>query len=227
MDIKVINQKGESQGKINLPNDFEIGSDATVLRAVQYYQNIARSSIAHTKNRGDVRGSGIKPWKQKGTGNARAGSRRSPLWRGGGITFGPRSTDNFATRLPKKMRKLAMNAALSDKIANNKLFVVDSISLDDTKTKSAVLILNSLGIQKTALIITENGAIDQELAFRNIPYVKVLSSSQLNLISVMSVDTLIFTQKAFLAILKINEEEVTEVKKDKKPVLKTTKKVSA
>lgn len=150
-----------------------------------------RKGTASTKNRSRVRGGGTKPWRQKGTGRARAGTIRSPLWTGGGIVFGPLPRD-YSYRVNKKAKKAALRAALSSKLKENKLFILDNFNLAEIKTKSFLSILEHLKIEE-ALII-DNTNINLEKSARNVSSVKVLRPEGLNVYDILKYDSLIITQ---------------------------------
>ena len=150
-----------------------------------------RKGTASTKNRSRVRGGGKKPWRQKGTGRARAGTIRSPLWTGGGIVFGPLPRD-YSYRVNKKAKKAALRAALSSKLKENKLFILDNFNLAEIKAKSFLSILEHLKIEE-ALII-DNTNINLEKSARNVSSVKVLRPEGLNVYDILKYDSLIITQ---------------------------------
>ena len=158
-----------------------------------------RKGTASTKNRSRVRGGGTKPWRQKGTGRARAGTIRSPLWTGGGIVFGPLPRD-YSYRVNKKPKKAALRAALSSKLKENKLFILDNFNLAEIKTKSFLSILEHLKIEE-ALII-DNTNINLEKSARNISSVKVLRPEGLNVYDILKYDSLIITQPGLEKITK-------------------------
>jgi large subunit ribosomal protein L4 len=145
MKTALYNQKAEKVGDIDLnAKIFEVkGSLHLITEAVRVQASNARKGLAHTKTRGEVSGGGKKPWKQKGTGRARAGSTRSPIWRHGGITFGPRSERNWTLKMNKKAKTKALFMSLSDKVKEGNLIVIDAISLEAPKTKEMVAILNN------------------------------------------------------------------------------------
>lgn len=150
-----------------------------------------RSGSAHTKGRSDVRGGGRKPWKQKGTGNARTGSIRNPIWRGGGITFGPLKTNSYTKAINVKMKKKALLVALAEKIKQDKVIVVDSFALEDKKTKIISNFLKSMKITQSALFgfsIEEKGVY---IAARNIEKVKTIETNQLNVYDILNAEYLI------------------------------------
>lgn len=140
------NQKGEEVGTTLLPKDiFDVKINPDLIHQVIVSQMANRRKVvAHTKDRGEVRGGGKKPWRQKGTGRARHGSIRSPLWRGGGVTFGPRKEKIFKKKIPKKMKRKALFMVLSDKFKNNLLIVLDELKLEKTKTKFLVQLFENL-----------------------------------------------------------------------------------
>jgi len=150
-----------------------------------------RTGTACAKNRVDVRGGGKKPWRQKGTGRARAGSIRSPIWKGGGVTFGPLPRD-YSYRLNKKVKKLALRSALSVKLKEDKLLILDNFNLPEIKTKGFVTTLSRLNI-KDAFIIDDNN-LHLEKSARNVPFVKVLRPEGLNVYDILRYDKLIITQ---------------------------------
>lgn len=154
-----------------------------------------RKVIASTKVKGEVRGGGRKPFKQKGTGNARAGSTRSPLWTGGGITFGPRSDRNFKMRLPMKMKRLAMKMILSDR-AQEKRIIIDDLKLKAISTKVAREFLTKSPIEsgKILLFLAEKAPII-ELSFRNLPYVKVIQLANINIYDLLNHEYYLMDQK--------------------------------
>jgi large subunit ribosomal protein L4 len=157
-----------------------------------------RHSIAHTKTRGEISGGGKKPWKQKGTGRARAGSIRSPLWRGGGITFGPRNTRNWSLKINKSTFRKALFTVLTDKNNEKKVAVLDKIE-NVTKTKDLANQLKTLagkaGLEKNYLLVLPKHDKQLEKAANNLPNVKVLVANQLNIVDLMKHD-LIVTQEA-------------------------------
>jgi large subunit ribosomal protein L4 len=146
MDSKIYNTKGDEIGKVSLPERIFNAkwNPSLVHQVVVSMLSNARENIAHTKGRSDVRGGGKKPWRQKGTGRARHGSRRSPIWRGGGVTFGPTNEKNFTKKINKKMKSSALGSVLSQKMRDGEVLFLDSIGITEIKTKSAKDILNNL-----------------------------------------------------------------------------------
>ncbi|MCX7769982.1 MAG: 50S ribosomal protein L4 [Proteobacteria bacterium] len=153
-----------------------------------------RQGTASTKTRGEVSGGGKKPWRQKGTGRARAGSIRSPLWRKGAIIFGPKPRD-YSYTVPKKVRRAAMRSALSLKNKENKLFIIDDIKLPEIKTKHFSSILKAFNINNTLLVIPEKNK-EVELSARNIPNVKVLCTDSLNVYDVMKYENIMLHKQS-------------------------------
>lgn len=158
-----------------------------------------RRGTASTKNRSHVRGGGTKPWRQKGTGRARAGTIRSPLWTGGGVVFGPLPR-NYSYRVNKKAKKAALRSALSAKLKENKLFILDNFNLKEIKTKSFVTILGNLAIDDALIIDDAN--INLEKSARNVLGIKVLRPEGLNVYDILKYDSLIITQPCLEKITK-------------------------
>ena len=156
-----------------------------------------RQGTASTRTRADVRGGGKKPWKQKGTGRARAGTRRSPLWRGGGTVFGPKPR-SYGYAVPRQVRAAALRSALSEKVRAGQFMVLDSLSLEDPSTKAFKALLEKLGVAGRALIITERVQRDDATSksCRNLPYLTLLPPEGLNVYDVLRHDILIMTKNA-------------------------------
>ena len=150
-----------------------------------------RSGTASVKNRAMVSGSGKKPWRQKGTGRARIGSLRSPLWRGGGVIFGPFPRD-YSLHLNKKVKKAALRSALSSKVREDKLMVIDSFDLVETKTRALAAMLRRLEIDNAFIIDEANRQL--ELSARNLPFIKVLKPEGLNVHDILKYDKLVITR---------------------------------
>jgi large subunit ribosomal protein L4 len=154
-----------------------------------------RAGTASTKNKALVSGGGKKPWKQKGTGRARAGSNRSPLWRHGGTVFGPMPRD-YSYAIPKKAKRAALVDALASKVAENRLILIDSLNLAEPKTKLVSTLLENLGIQENALVLIKVENKNLTMAARNIPSVKVLRMENINVYDLLKYPYLITTQDA-------------------------------
>jgi large subunit ribosomal protein L4 len=174
-----LNDKLEQSGEIALGASFENIHPHNLYLYVKSYAASVRANTASTKSRGQVSGGGKKPWQQKGGGRARAGSTRSPLFVGGGVIFGPKANRNYDQKVNRKQKKLALKAALAEKAANNKLFVLDSCSVESGKTKDAAAVVSALG-SKDALIVKE--LIDDKtfLAFRNLKNAYLVEQNELN-----------------------------------------------
>lgn len=193
--VKLYNIAGQETGEIEL-NDSVFGVDyneAVIHQAVVRQMANERLGTHATKTRGLVRGGGKKPWKQKGTGRARVGSIRSPLWVGGGTVFGP-TPRSHAKDMPRKVRQLAVKSALSEKLRANELIVIDAIDFEAPKTKNVVKMLADLHSEGKALIV--DGARNTVLSARNIPGVKAYAPSGLNIYDIVNTDKLFLTQEA-------------------------------
>ena len=190
----VYNMDGTKVSEIELTDEiFNVPVKEHVLHEVVTMQLAnKRAGTASTKGRSDVRGGGQKPYRQKGTGRARAGTRRSPLWRGGGVTFGPKPR-SYAYRVPKKVRKQALKMALTSKLQEETLLVVDNLDLEAIKTKRFVEVLETL---KTgaALIVTDKELTNLELSSRNVADVKLVRSEGLNVYDVLRFKHLILLE---------------------------------
>jgi len=156
-----------------------------------------RQGTSSTKTRGEVSGGGAKPWRQKGTGRARAGSRRSPLWMGGGTVFGPKPK-TYHSKLTKKMTRGALLSALSDRAASGNVALIDRIAFDEPKTKRALALLDRLGMKSSTLVVVGNDEYNQAVkkSFTNLPQVKCLASGGLNVYDILRHDSLVLTTKA-------------------------------
>ncbi|MGA1046823.1 MAG: 50S ribosomal protein L4 [Minisyncoccia bacterium] len=194
MKIQVVNTNGEAQEQYELPTEiFGLSANDTLVHQVYRYQVLnTLYPVAHTKDRSEVRGGGKKPWKQKGTGRARHGSTRSPIWRTGGVTFGPTSLKNFTISINKKMKRKALFMVLSSRVANDKFVLLDDFALHQMKTKNALSILNNLKLDSTkTLIIFDRKNHNIEKSFSNIPNISLIPSDSLNLIDVLKADTIL------------------------------------
>lgn len=191
---------GGSKGEITLPPIFhEKPREHLVYEVVHMQQACRRAGTHATKTRAFVSGGGAKPWRQKGTGRARAGSTRSPLWAGGAIVFGPQPRD-YSYRLPAKARRVALRAVLSDRQRNGALTVVDEIRLPEPKTRRVVEMLSALGLEGSVLIVSKGANADLERAARNLKNVKVLRSEGVNVYDVLKHRHLLITQEAVQAL---------------------------
>lgn len=206
MQSVIYNQSGKEAGKINLPeNVFGAPWNADLVHEVVRLMNSnARTPVAHTKTRGEVSGTGKKPWRQKGTGRARHGSRRSPIWVGGGIAHGPRNDKNFSRKINKKVRAKALYAVLSRKLKDGQILFVDNISIPSPKTAEAKKIVSALsgikGFEKlstkkvnAALIALDKRAEGVDKSFRNFGNVSVEELRNINPVSILNHTYLIVT----------------------------------
>lgn len=191
---------GSQVGEIDLPGSFgERRRNHLIYEVVQSQLASRRAGTHATKTRAMVSGGGKKPWKQKGTGRARAGSSRSPLWAGGATVFGPQPRD-YSYRLPAQARRTALRSAIADRQREGALQVLDSIALPEAKTKRLVEMLGALGLEKSVLIVIAGRDDSLERAARNLPGVKVLRSEGLNVADVLRHKTLVLTQDAVAAL---------------------------
>ena len=189
MKIAVYNQEGKEQGEISLPKEiFQVPMNADLVHQVFISQNAnKRQASAHTKNRGEVRGGGRKPWRQKGTGRARVGSIRSPLWKGGGVTGGPRNEKVFTKDIPKKMRRKALYMVLSEKAKNNLVVVLDNMEFENTKTKAIANVIKKLPAGKGSRLVLypeKNNKIF--LSARNIAKTGVSQARNVNVVDLLN-----------------------------------------
>ncbi len=198
MKIAVKDIKGKSQGELEVK--FAVIEDGRGTQAVHdtvvAYNAAQRMGTACTKTVGDVQGSNKKPWKQKGTGRARAGSLRSPLWRGGGVVFGPKPRD-YTKTISKKTKQLSLRKALSSRIQAGDVLVVDDLKLESPKTKGFIEILSALELTGTALFVASENIKNLTLASRNVPNVQLTTSDEFNTYLALKADKLVFTKSAF------------------------------
>ncbi len=194
--VGVKTQKGGAAGKVALDDAvFGIEPNIGVMHQVVNAQLAARRAGTHsTKTRAEVAGGGAKPWRQKGTGRARHGSIRSPQWRGGGVAHGPRPRD-YSQRTPKKMVRLALHSALSDRAAEEAVIVVKEWSFDEPKTKAGIEALDAIGATGKVLVVLGAGDENAWLSFRNIPTVHCLVAGELNTYDVLESDVVVFTEE--------------------------------
>lgn len=186
---------------------FGIAPNVAVMhQAMVRQQANARVASATTKTRGEVRGGGKKPWRQKGTGRARHGSIREPQWRGGGVVFGPRPGRNYRKAMPRRMRRLALRSALSAKARDGKLVLLDSLEMAAPKTKDVLGVLDALTGQSSALILLADKDPYVERSVNNLPYAKTLLARYLNLVDIFGHDYLVMP----LAAVKVIEEFLGE-----------------
>jgi len=195
--VALYNMQGEQVGEISLADrifGIEVNK-AAMHQAVLAYQANQRQGNAAVKTRTDVSGGGRKPWRQKGTGRARHGSTRSPLWKGGGVIFGP-SPRSFRMAVPKKIKRLAIKSALSSKVNAGSLVVLDKLTIEAPKTKEMVKVLNNLNTGRNVLIVTDTPQEYVVKSVRNIPGVKALNACELNVYDILNTDNVIITRDA-------------------------------
>ena len=198
MKLTVKDIQGKDQGELEVK--FPIiengkGTEA-VHQTVIAFNAAQRMGTACTKNAGEVAGTNKKPWRQKGTGRARAGSFQSPLWRGGGVVFGPKPRD-FSKKVSHSTRQLALRKALSERLKAGDVLIVEDIKLGSSKNKDFLAVLTALQVQGTALIVSNSGDENLRLASRNVREVEVTTGETLNTYQVLRSDKLVFTRGAF------------------------------
>jgi len=193
--IALYKMSGEQAGEIDLNDDvFNIEVNEHVMyEAVKTYMANQRQGNQSAKTRSEVRGGGRKPWRQKGTGRARAGTIRSPLWKGGGVIFAPKQRD-YSKKLPKKIKRLAMKSALSSKVLNDEIVVMEDLKFEDIKTKKMVEVLQNLKVDKKALIVTDDKNI--YYSARNIKGIKTANINTLNVYDLLNYNKFIITKDA-------------------------------
>lgn len=190
----------------------EVKNHQLLRQAYDTYLANGRDNLAVVKTRGLVRGGGRKPWKQKGTGRARFGSTRNPIWRGGGIVFGPTGEENYSKKLPTASKRLALRQALSLANANGKLIVMEKLSSKDGKTSDMVRLLSKLGVTRDVLLVVDIKTPELLRATSNLQYVMLITAKYLNVFDIMNADHIVITADA----LKVVEQWL-------KPVAKTAK----
>lgn len=219
MKIAVYNQNAESVGEIEVSDKiFGVKPSLHLLaEAVRVQASNARKGLAHTKTRGEVSGGGKKPWRQKGTGRARAGSTRSPIWRHGGITFGPRSERNWSLKINKKAKTKALFMSLSDKAKDGKLIIVEGVNLEAPKTKEFVKFmtafhskLGSLGKKQMVVMPKKDDSVVR--ASRNLPEITTTLATSLNVTDILKADAMLVMKESLPVIEKtyLKESKATK-----------------
>jgi large subunit ribosomal protein L4 len=195
--LPVMSERREKIGEVQVPAPLITGPVREALLHQMVLSQLAsrRAGTAATKTKGFVSGGGKKPWRQKGTGRARAGSSRSPLWAGGGTIFGPQPRD-YSYRLPKSARRAALRAAIAARHADNALVVVEQVALPEPKTKRMLEYLQGLGVETSVLVVLDREDEGIERAARNLPKVKVLLERGLNVYDILGRKTLVITRAA-------------------------------
>ena len=194
-NVSVYNMEGKEVGKIDL-NDAVFGvevNEQVMFDAVQVYQANMRQATAKTLTRAEVSGGGKKPWKQKGTGRARAGSTRSPLWRHGGTVFGPRGNQNFKLSMNKKAHALALKSALTLKAQSKDIIVLENVDVNEVKTKTVVSLLANVKAKTKSLVVVDKDSDAFVLSARNIPGVITVEANNLSVYDILNADSLVFT----------------------------------
>ncbi len=198
MKLTIKDSNGNSAGELEVK--FPLVEDGKGTQAVHdvvvAYQAAQRMGTASTKTMGEVAGSGKKPWRQKGTGRARAGSFASPLWRGGGVVFGPKPRD-FGKKVSRKTKQLALRKALSERLRAGDVVLVDDLKLASSKTKDFLKLLAALELKGSALIVAQAADQNLALASRNVSHVQLRTSDSLNTYDLLRPDKLVFTRGAF------------------------------
>jgi large subunit ribosomal protein L4 len=201
---KLYNQLGEEKGEETLnPKIFDVKMNQALVHQIYVcLESNRREVIAHTKDKSEVRGGGAKPWKQKGTGRARHGSRRSPLWVGGGVTFGPNNERNFTKKINKKMKRKATFMVLSDKVNENWLAVIDELNFEKPQTRIVSQLFNKLDLKSVLVVIekTDHNVIN---SVRNIQKAQVVTAESVSLSVLLKYKNVIITKEALTVLDKV------------------------
>ena len=195
--VKVYNIEGKESGEMDLPEEIfglKVNDDLVHQAYVAHISN-SRQVLADTKNRGEVRGGGKKPWKQKGTGRARHGSSRSPIWKGGGVTFGPTNDRNFSKKINKKMKTKALFMVLSSKLKDNELIVMDDVKLEKVSTKSMSSVIDKLSVKGKILFSFDKKDSNIFKSIKNIPNTAMIASNSLNIADLLKSKNLVINKK--------------------------------
>lgn len=206
LTVDLYNQSGEKKGEVKVPETIfgqKFNKDLVHQALVRQHANARLGVIAHTKTKGEVRGGGRKPYRQKGTGKARQGSIRNPHWIKGGVALGPRNNRNYSQMMPKKQRRLALFSALSAKLNDGKILALDTYSEKNIKTKPLVQMLHKLPIEKDVLIVIPQKDKIIQKSSRNLPFVKTLLVNYLNIADLQKYDHLLFLEEALKQVEKI------------------------
>ncbi|MDR1532823.1 MAG: 50S ribosomal protein L4 [Clostridiales bacterium] len=201
--VAVYDMEGSQVGTMELDDavfGIEVNERALQLAVVQNLAN-RRQGTKNTKTRAEVRGGGRKPWRQKGTGRARQGSTRAPHWTGGGVAFAPKPRD-FSFKLNKKVKRLALKSALSSRVEENKLVVLDKLTLPEIKTKEMQKVVNNLKLEK-ALVVIDSESENVRLSTRNIPNIKTAGIETINPYDILKFDTFVVTKSAVAKIQEV------------------------
>jgi large subunit ribosomal protein L4 len=200
----LFSKSGAELGKVDLPEElFAAPVNEAVMHQAVTAQLAARRLGTHdTKTRGEVNGGGAKPYRQKGTGRARQGSRRAPHFAGGGVVFGPHPR-SYAQRLPKRMKRLALYGALTAKFDDGAIRVVDELGLEAPRTKQLIGYLDALAATGRVLVVANGSDSNLELSARNLPGVLIISADSLNIVDVLNADTLLITQPSLATMAEV------------------------
>ena len=200
-NVSVYNIEGNQVGEIELSDAvFGVEINEHLLHmAVVNHLAAKRQGTQSAKTRSEVSGGGKKPYRQKGTGHARQGSTRAPQWTGGGVVFAPKPRD-YSFKLNKKERRAALKSALTSKVVDNKIVVLDTFKMDEVKTKKFQAVMDALKVSKALVVVEDNNVV---LSARNIPTVKTASTSTINVYDILKYDTLVLTQDAVAAITEV------------------------
>ena len=209
--VSLKDRTGKDAGTVELDDAlFGVQPNVPVMHQVVTAQLAAkRSGTQSTKTRAEVRGGGAKPWRQKGTGRARQGSTRAPHWQGGGVALGPKPR-SYAQKTPKKMVRLALASALSDRANDGKIVVVSGWGFEDPSTKAAKDLLKGLGVEGRILVVVGYDEVEASKSFRNLPNVHVLLAGELNAYDVLCSDWVVFTPETLPSSTKAHEAKATE-----------------
>ncbi len=197
----VLDSNLKKSSEVELPASFLEANPHNLYLYVKSYQAALRANTAKTKTRAEVRGGGKKPWAQKGRGGARAGSNRSPIWVGGGVSHGPKNNRNYNQKINKKQKRVALECAIAEKANNGKLFIVDNIVVESGKTKDAAAIIKNLGV-RDALIVKD--LIDEKsfYAFRNLPSAYLVEANELNAYTATAFDAVVIETSVYEQLTK-------------------------
>lgn len=202
--VKILDMTGKEAGEYTIDASLltlEKGDQAVKDTVVSFLADL-RAGTACTKSRGMVRGGGAKPWRQKGTGRARAGSSRNPIWRGGGTVFGPQANRNYTKKVNKKVRRLALARAFSERLEAGDVIVIEDAKLEVSKTKAAISFLDAINAGDDALLLVEDYDVNMYLGLRNLPRVDVLTADVVNVYQMLLFKKIVITKSALEVIEK-------------------------
>ncbi|MBU1017813.1 50S ribosomal protein L4 [Patescibacteria group bacterium] len=198
MKLDLYQQSGDKKGTIDASDKLfaaPVNDELMRLALVRQMSN-ARQANAHVKTRGEVRGGGKKPWRQKGTGRARFGSSRNPIWRSGGVAFGPRNVRNYDKQMPKKARRAALFSGLSQKVSSQAVFALDKFEVKTPKTKDFKSLFDKLPVERSLLVVLGERDINLEKSAANLPNVKIILVDYLNLHDLLKYEKVMFMESA-------------------------------